>query len=505
MAPVYSKPKCGCTKRISEEIVYNDLTTTQNYKPRGNLDKVSRTKYYQMLDNFMINCGKIPSIIDHEDAKDLKNLMHLVELRKSFDESNEGDFIIVHLIYQGAKWEKVEKKVIPQYFEAYFQVNPKDMRQIYEALETAKTAITLLDGQNPRTSKDGNFVCPLCESRKIRKEGLYYHLNLHLHIKRFRCQRPDVNGSMCERKFNQSSHYKKHLDKEHVGWNIMEKAEEYEKVIKLAIDRLNIHNAIIEIDHVDYEDKKSQYVIDAQALTVQRRNYRVQNCSSQHCQFLPKDSSQTKETMKVKEPTAIAIGNQMKAKLRVEKPTAITVANQMKETAKVREPTAITVANQMKANVKVEKPTLITVADQMKANMKVEKPTANALVAVTSHKIEPSDYVWIYFCNTMHTAKFLIEEAKTRPLQTPSDSSIAKRNQQKTYLENKKIKLSHSGDKENRSPNAQHELENSSRLIKQMTTVHMGEELFICEICGMNFSHRSTMISHITSFHKMLL
>ena len=469
MAPVYSKPKCGCTKRLSEEFVKKFLTSTQNHKPRGNVDEASRTKYYQMLDNFMINCGKIPSIIDHEDAKDLKNLMHLVELRKSFDESNEGDFIIVHLIYQGAKWEKVEKKVIPQYFEAYFQVNPKDMRQIYEALETAKTAITLLDGQNPRTSKGGNFVCPLCESRKIRKEGLYYHLNLHLHIKRFRCQRPDVNGSMCERKFNQSSHYKKHLDKEHVGWNIMEKAEEYEKVIRLAIDRLNIHNAIIEIDHIDYEDKKSQYVIDAQALTVQRRNYRVQNCSFQHCQFLPKDSNQTKETMKVKKPTAIAI------------------------------------ANQMKANVKVEKPTPITVPDEMKANMKVEKPTANALVAVTSHKIEPSDYVWIYFCNTMHTAKFLIEEAKTRPLQTPSDSSIAKRNQQKTYLENKKIKLSHSGDKENRSPNAQHELENSSRLVKQMTSVHMGEELFICEICGMNFSHKNTMIGHITSFHKMLL
>ena len=159
----------------------------------------------------------------------------------------------------------------------------------------------------------------------------------------------------------------------------------------------------------------------------------------------------------------------------------------------------------MKKTAKVEKPTAITDANQMKANVNVEKPTGNAVVTVTSHKIEPSDYVWIYFCNTMHTAKFLIEEAKTRPLQTPSDSSIAKRNQQKTYLENKKIKLSHSGDKENRSPNAQHELENSSRLIKQMTSVSMGEELFICEICGMNFSHKNTMIGHITSFHKMLL
>ena len=154
MAPAYtffedslSKPKCGCTKRISEEIVYNDLT--QNYKPRGNLDKASRMKYYQMLDNFMINCGKIPSFIDHEGAKDYENLMHLVDFKKSSYKPFEGDFILVRLIYQGAKWEKVEEKVIPQYFEAYFQVNPKDMRQIYEALEIARTAVEIKKEQKP--------------------------------------------------------------------------------------------------------------------------------------------------------------------------------------------------------------------------------------------------------------------------------------------------------------------------------------------------------------------
>jgi uncharacterized protein YeeX (DUF496 family) len=518
MAPVYtffedslSKPKCGCTKRLSEEIVYNDLTSTQNYKPRGNLDKASRMKYYQMLDNFMTNCGKIPSIIHHEEAKDFGNLMHLVDLKKSSDKSIEGDFIIVHLIYQGAKWNKAGQNVTPQYFEVYFQVNTNDMKQIYEALDIAKTAIKILDEQKPRVLGTGTFVCPLCEYHYTRKQGLYYHLNIHLSIKRFRCQGTDVNGEVCGKGFNHSDHFKEHLEKNHTGLFTMEDEKKriaisitYEKVIRLAIGRLNIHNAFIEIDHIDYEDRNRQYEIDAQALSVQRRNYRVQNCSSQHCQFLPKDSNQMKETMKVKKPTSMTVANQLKANVKVEKPRAITVANQMKANEKVEKSTGTTVANQTNASVKVEKPTAITVANQMKANVKVENG-----VAVTCHKIEPSDYSWIYFTNTMQTTRFMIEEAKTRPLQTPSDSSITKnevkRNQQKTYLENKKTKLSHSGDKENKSPNAQHELENSSRLMKQMTSVHMGEELFVCEICGLNFSHKNTMIGHITSFHKMLL
>ena len=316
MAPAYtffedslSKPKCvsvqpykcGCTKRISEEIVYNDLT--QNYKPRGNLDKASRIKYYQMLDNFMINCGKIPSIIHHEGAKDYENLMHLVDFKKSFDESNEGDFIIVHLIYQGAKWNNAGQNVIPQYFDAYFQVNPKDMRQIYEALEIARTAVELLEDQKPRTSAgDGNFVCPLCESRKTRKATLEYHLNLHLQIARFRCQRIDVDGEMCTKRCNQPTHFKTHLDNEHAGLAILENEKiatsiTYEKVIRLAIGRLNIHNAIIEIDHIDYPEKKRDYEIDTQVMTELRKIVVEQNCQSRYCHFFPKDSNQTKETV----------------------------------------------------------------------------------------------------------------------------------------------------------------------------------------------------------------
>ena len=468
MAPVYSKHKCECTKRISEEFVKNVLTSTQNYKPRGNLDEASRTKYYQMLDNFMINCGKIPSIIDHEDAKDFENLMHLIVVKKSSDKAIEGDFIIVHLIYQGAKWEKVGRKVIPQYFEAYFQVNPKDMKQIFEALETARTAIKLSDGQKPRISKNGNVVCPLCESRKTRNEGLFYHLNLHLQIARFRCQGTDVNGRVCRKRFNQSSHFKTHLDKKHAGLDIVENEKveagiTYEKVIKFAIDRLNIHNAIIAIDHIDYLDKKRDYEIDTQIMTELRKIDVEQNCQSQYCHFFPKGSNQTKETVKVEKPTAIA----------------------------------------------------------------VDVASSNAF---PSPQISTDHYFWItsngvinnqdyaLFLNLLDNAKFggvsrrkLMEQTETSPSQTSFVNSKTKnqginsltkkqgvkRNKQVTYSMNKKVQIS--SDKENTSPIVHHVLPTDfhSKARPKHSLVHQERKPY-----KYDNSKKSCVLTHVKFVHE---
>ena len=479
MAQFLSESNCECTKRIPEEFLQEILSSIQDYNPRRNLDEASKVKYIQMFDNCVDNYGKIPIIIDHEGSKEVDNLMILVDVARISDQSIGRDFLLVQLLYKGAKWNKAEGVIIPQYFKTWIQVNPKDLMQVCNALNLARTIIKIPNGKGPRTSTEnhsnepniklfknkfemnqaiesvkewknfhccGNafnspltlsahynkthlklsdlFVCPFDHCIFTRREDVNYHIaNAHLEIAKFRCWYKDVNGGMCRHKDNSSSHFKKHLEKKHAGLGIVENKKETigitrEKVIKLAIDRLNIYQTIFEIDHIDYEFKKREYEIYAQIIKAQRKNYAEQNCPSPYCD------------------------NKKKGKKKVEEPTGITVD--------------------------------------------------------------------LYFCKKQ-ISKFIVEQSETIPGQTPFVNSITKkqgekRNQQVTYLENKKshpsepMKFAHNLFlNENVDPLEKHfaQLEISSVHEENFETV-----LYKCHKCEFSGSTKSSMLTHFNFVHE---
>ena len=92
---------------------------------KSNLNEGTKKKFFTVLDSFYQISDKIPSFIYPENNLEEDAFMYLSKVTLIDDSCNEENNHFTQVLYQGAKISQDGQDIIPQYFEAYFQLKQK--------------------------------------------------------------------------------------------------------------------------------------------------------------------------------------------------------------------------------------------------------------------------------------------------------------------------------------------------------------------------------------------